>query len=101
MNYGKSDFGFLLSVCCIVLFGFLVTFSFADYAVTVSDGAAFFQSFSHEELYKFCFLAFYYGSLFVFSQLACGLVFVVGWLVNCVCIHIQYRKPQRVYTPKT
>lgn len=99
MDYGKSSIGFFLSLSCIMIFGFLALFSFSDFVVTIPDGSAFIDFISQEERYKFVFLALYYSSLFVFSSLVCGLAFVAGWLVNCVCIHIRYRKPQRVYSP--
>lgn len=106
MNLEKSSLWDYLLSFAYMLFFFFIIGNVLPIIEALRDGSgqldiiSAFYAVSLNEHFQFLILVFYY--LFAF----CGLLFIVlmahvaAWLVNCIGIHIQYRKPQRVYPPK-
>ncbi len=100
MNLDKSPLWEYLFFVVVVFFAGFVGLHISPY---VGNGNAFVTAFYGipiEEHFRFVALALYYGFAFVILCIAAVFAFVAAWLVNCIGIHIQYRKPQRVYPSK-
>lgn len=100
MNLEKSPLWEYLFLVVFIFFGFLVTFHISPYVGNGDAAVTAFYGIPIEEHFHFVALALYYGFIFVSLQVVTVFAFVAAWLVNCIGIHIQYRKPQRVYPPK-
>lgn len=109
MNFKNTplwEYLFLLVILCFSAFCYfnvemVVPVNIDPSATSYDVVMGLFYSIPLKEHFNFLLLVFVYAVNFVAFYIVAFLAYLAAWLVNCIGIHIQYRKPQRVYTPKT